>query len=271
MYPRKWITRLLVIGTFLACAAAMIVELVKIEHSLGTDDNTDCAVPGSDDLWKVFIPVLVVHTVLFIATTWPAMRVDGHTSLLGRLARDGCVLYVLVFMDALISHDFLEHNRRYQNEITIGETSLDLGKAVLNSNLITKDHEFWRLLEVPAHLLSSLITIVPTICISHIMLNVRSMAASLNVHSDMLLSTAELSRLQWRPGTRAGEIVVDVDTVEDDNEAPRMPCTTRLGEIEMTGMPGVEDSQRMIDRALGAKPYGASSNDSEEGSVLSMP
>ncbi|PCH34328.1 hypothetical protein WOLCODRAFT_160791 [Wolfiporia cocos MD-104 SS10] len=117
---------------------------------------------------------------------------------------------------------------------------------------------------------SNINTIVPTICISHIMLNVRSMAASLNVHSDMLLSTAELSRLQWRPGTRAGEIVVDVDTVEADNEEPHIPRITRLGEIEMEGMPGVKDSERMVTGATAAKPY-VSSNASTEGSFLSMP
>ena len=48
------------------------------------------------------------------------------------------------------------------------------------------------------------------------MLSIRSLAAqlSLSMDHDMVLSTAELSRVRWRRGKHDRELIVDVDTVE---------------------------------------------------------
>ena len=51
------------------------------------------------------------------------------------------------------------------------------------------------------------------------MLSIGSLASHLDTDPDTLLSTAELSRVTWRRGAHDGEIIVDVDTVEDDREA----------------------------------------------------
>lgn len=48
------------------------------------------------------------------------------------------------------------------------------------------------------------------------MLSIRSLAAQLSIpmDHDMLLSTAELSRVRWRRGKHDRELIVDIDTVE---------------------------------------------------------
>lgn len=48
------------------------------------------------------------------------------------------------------------------------------------------------------------------------MLSIRSLAAqlSLSIDHDMLLSTAELSRVRWRRGRHDRELIVEIDTVE---------------------------------------------------------
>ena len=51
---------------------------------------------------------------------------------------------------------------------------------------------------------------------SRLILSIRSLASRLEVDPDTLLSTAELSRLQWKRGAYDGEIIVEIDTVEED-------------------------------------------------------
>lgn len=60
------------------------------------------------------------------------------------------------------------------------------------------------------------------------MLSIGSLASHLDTDPNTLLSTAELSRVTWRRGAHDGEIIVDVDTVEDDHETDdRSSATTR--------------------------------------------
>lgn len=51
-----------------------------------------------------------------------------------------------------------------------------------------------------------------SICVSRIMLNIRSLAADLvSDPTALLLSNTELSRVHWRKGTNSGDILVDMD------------------------------------------------------------
>lgn len=47
------------------------------------------------------------------------------------------------------------------------------------------------------------------------MLNIRSLASSISSDPDLLLSMSELSRVRWKPGSRKGEIHVEIDAVEE--------------------------------------------------------
>ena len=57
---------------------------------------------------------------------------------------------------------------------------------------------------------------ITCISVSRLMFSIRSLAAqlSLPMDHDMLLSTAELSRVRWRRGKHDRELIVDIDTVE---------------------------------------------------------
>ena len=84
------------------------------------------------------------------------------------------------------------------------------------------------------------------------MLSVRSLASRLSVAPDWLLSNAELARVNWKPGRTKGELIVEVDAVEDDVEMKvvddgsppaNRPAlhTTRVGVLEHAVYPGTRD------------------------------
>ena len=62
----------------------------------------------------------------------------------------------------------------------------------------------------------SFLLTVSSVSVSRLMLNLGSLAGHLDTDPDTLLSTAELSRITWRRGAHDGEIIVDIDTVEDE-------------------------------------------------------
>jgi hypothetical protein len=52
---------------------------------------------------------------------------------------------------------------------------------------------------------------ITSICISRVMLGIRSLAAELVSDPALVLNNAELSRVCWKKGPNAGELIVDVD------------------------------------------------------------
>lgn len=92
------------------------------------------------------------------------------------------------------------------------------------------------------------------------MLSLHSLAAFLEIDSDLLLSDAELSRVQWRTGHRAGELIVEIEAVEaPDDEVLVVDANysmhvrthtpvlhaTRVGVYEDEKMPGADKVSRV--------------------------
>lgn len=50
------------------------------------------------------------------------------------------------------------------------------------------------------------------------MLSMQTLASDLKVDSTWLLSHAELSRVAWKRGSRQGEILVEIDSVEGESQ-----------------------------------------------------
>ena len=88
------------------------------------------------------------------------------------------------------------------------------------------------------------------------MLGIRSLAANLSVSPDWLLNNTELGRVNWKPGRREGELIVEIEAVEDDlelksveddgsptYERARTPVirTTRVGVLDHPVYPGTRD------------------------------
>ncbi|PCH34326.1 hypothetical protein WOLCODRAFT_135644 [Wolfiporia cocos MD-104 SS10] len=227
LYPKNRVVRAFVFGCFLACNIAMVAETVLVSSILlrGGTGLACGSIPRSAKIWKIFLPNLILHTVLYVVTSWPAFqmfRIGGRAPLLSRLVQDGSMIYGIVFVTALWT--------------TVS------GLQTRNISLMISG------------LYSNVIMVVPSIFVSRLMLRMRSLAASLNlnVNADMLLSAAELSRVRWRPGSRSGEIVVDVYVYEDERvPSPSMTC---LGAIEMENMPGIEEEARQyLAELMGAR------------------
>ncbi|PCH44399.1 hypothetical protein WOLCODRAFT_76925 [Wolfiporia cocos MD-104 SS10] len=205
IYSRRRLARLAVVGSFLACTAVTLSELGLVGlQLLNMTKTVACTIEMLYKVWRMYVPVLALHTVLFVATTWPALqkhRQGQSAPILFRLVRDGGMFYIMVFAaTAWTAIGAFEDHR----------------PAIL----------------IPA-LYSNAAMAVPSVCVSRLMLSIHSLAASLDVNTDALLSAAELSRMHWRPGAHAGEIFVDIDAVEVEDELALCPRTTHYGAVEM--------------------------------------
>ncbi|TFY52793.1 hypothetical protein EVJ58_g9812 [Rhodofomes roseus] len=101
---------------------------------------------------------------------------------------------------------------------------------------------------IPA-VFSNVMLTVSCVSVSRLMFSIRSLAAALSMDSITLLSTAELSRIRWTHGAHDGELIVEIDTVEDEHEMgdlyspPQIPhasrpYTTRVGVYNDELLPG---------------------------------
>ncbi|KAI0673950.1 hypothetical protein C8Q78DRAFT_1076902 [Trametes maxima] len=231
VYSKELMARLFVIGCFVACTVVTFVILGKIWHDIdsvaiplrGLKIN-GCTAPPSRQIWKVLIPNLGLHTVLYLATTLPVLRmrlIGKQSRLLNRLAIDGGVFYFNIFAVAMFS--------------TIG--------SLAQSPLIT----------LPA-IYSNLLLGIAALSVSRVMLSIRSLATRLSVSPDWLLNNTELSRVNWKPGARNGELIVEIEPMEDDLELASVDelhkgapsptpaiYTTRVGVLNHPVYPGTRD------------------------------
>ena len=90
--------RACIIGCFVSCTVVTLIFFGLLWHDLdaialdvpGLPFN-GCNAPPSKRMWKLFVPNLVIHTILFLATTIPALRWRGmgkQSQLMDRLARE---------------------------------------------------------------------------------------------------------------------------------------------------------------------------------------
>ena len=86
------------------------------------------------------------------------------------------------------------------------------------------------------------------------MLGIRSLAARLSLEPEWLLNNTELSRVNWKRGPRTGELIVEIDAIEDvemepvDGESlsykrPNTPVVhvSRVGVLGHQVYPGTRD------------------------------
>jgi len=136
-----------------------------------------------------------------------------------RLLRDGGMLYFVVFFSVGFS---------------------TIGAAMTSQPLIN----------FPA-IYSNFVLSMTSICISRVMLGIRSLAAELISDPAWLLNNAELSRVCWKKGPNAGELIIDVD--EGDNDKAYFGVLDIRREIEYefdVESKGESSSGKTIDRAL---------------------
>ncbi|KAK1232037.1 hypothetical protein PQX77_004844 [Marasmius sp. AFHP31] len=148
-----------------------------------------CSIPPPHTFWRFFLPALILHTLLFVFTCLRAFRtpkVFRDAPLMRRLLRDGGIFYLVIVVIVGLS--------------AIGAFFVDFPAISLPATY------------------SNLITTVSSVAISRLMLNIRSLAERLGYDERWIFSNVEIGRLNWKKGAREGEITVDVEDHETEQE-----------------------------------------------------
>ncbi|KAK0185174.1 hypothetical protein F5146DRAFT_1071691 [Armillaria mellea] len=164
-----------------------------------------CRVSRPPMFWRIYLPSLCLHTLLYILTAFRALqnrRMLNQAPVMKRLLRDGGLFFVVVFVSVgftSIGSFFDKHPR--------------LNIVVMYSNFLVA---------------------TTSIAVSRVMFSIHSLAAHLGSDTTWLLNNIELSRVNWRRGNTEGEIIVEEYSHELDDESPGMNQfnamkTTRVG------------------------------------------
>jgi hypothetical protein len=216
-------------GAIVAFALAFCFSLFFVQEFLNGFRPINFRIPGirkigcyaktPANLWRVFFPSFLLHTLLYVCTAIRAVqdrRLLSKSPVLTKLLQDGGFFYFIVF-------------------VSVGFTSI--------GSFLNEDY----LIHIPA-VHSNLFIVANSVSITRVMLSFQTFANNLGTTEDFLLSNQELSRVNWRAGSRQGEIVVERDTCgyEDDLvgdlEKGGMVTLTRLGVFEEPVLLGPEPS-----------------------------
>ncbi|KAJ6601044.1 hypothetical protein DFH09DRAFT_900529 [Mycena vulgaris] len=201
----RW-TRTVMIAAFAATNILSlyfaIVEVIELDVTPHLPGINGCRATRPRNFWRLFLPSLVLHSVLYCMTGYRALknrRIFKKAPILKRLVRDGGFFYFVVFISILFT--------------AIGSFF----------------HQYPSI-NVPA-IFSNFAVATTSIAASRVMLSIHSLAAKLGSDSAWLLNNIELSRVPWRRGATDGEIIVDRfggdrDEEEDDRDELGSPSTS---------------------------------------------
>ncbi|KAF9469495.1 hypothetical protein BDZ94DRAFT_1303207 [Collybia nuda] len=139
--------------------------------------------------WRVYLPSLVLHTLLYLLTAVRAMRnrrLLKDAPILKRLLRDGGFFYFIVFVSVSMT--------------TIGAFLENAPK-----------------INIPS-IYSHFMLTATSVAVSRVLFSIHSLADKIGSDSAWLLNNVELSRVGWRRGTHEGELIVDRYPVYSDED-----------------------------------------------------
>ncbi|KAK1229939.1 hypothetical protein PQX77_006985 [Marasmius sp. AFHP31] len=177
--------------------------LIIVPDQKFSPNQSGCSIPPPYNFWRIFLPALILHTLLFMFTCLRAIRtpkVFRDAPLMRRLLRDGGIFYFVIMA-------------------VVGFCAI--GAFFINFPAIN----------LPATY-SNIITTVSSVAISRLMLNIRSLAERLGYDERWIFSNVEIGRLNWKKGAREGEITVDVEDHETEQE----------DDVTLSGTPRVRNS-----------------------------
>ena len=106
VYSKNLLARAFIVGIFVACVISTAVLLGVVWHDIeAVPVNipglkiTSCTAPPSKAVWKLFVPNIVLHTVLYLATTIPALRMrrlGKKSMLMDRLVMECVAIFGLI-------------------------------------------------------------------------------------------------------------------------------------------------------------------------------
>lgn len=82
---RRKLARLFVVSTYIAAIVTAATEIGVLFHDIVPIETPGivehyCTAPPVNKLWRIYLPNLVLHTVLSVATTWPVLEQRRSTS-----------------------------------------------------------------------------------------------------------------------------------------------------------------------------------------------
>ncbi|KAJ3793257.1 hypothetical protein GGU11DRAFT_760084 [Lentinula aff. detonsa] len=148
-----------------------------------------CRVARPVKFWRMFMPSLGLHAVLYILTAMRALRnrrLLMDAPVLKRLIRDGGLFFFVVFISVGFNTlgSFLEHVPQ---------------------------------INIPV-IFSNYLLAMTSIAMSRIMFSIHSLASHLGSETGWLLNNVELRRVNWRKGATEGELIVEcTSSGQEDN------------------------------------------------------
>jgi len=201
LFSQNRSTRLAMIAAFVVTNIMSLYFAIRVGIDLDITPTLTglhihgCRATRPTRFWRLYLPSLVLHTVLYCLTAFRALRnqrIFKEAPILKRLVRDGGFFYFVVFISILFTAigSFLQQ---------------------------------YPTINVPA-IYSNFTVATTSIAASRVMLSIHSLAAKLGSDSAWLLNNIELSRVPWRRGATEGEIIVDRfargrDDEDDDPDA----------------------------------------------------
>jgi hypothetical protein len=165
-----------------------VTNLSILNDSVFNFGGPGCRAARPDEFWRMFMPSLGLHTVLYILTAFKALRnrrILKEAPVLKRLLRDGGFFFFVVF-------------------VSVGFTGV--GSFLRDVPQIN----------IPV-LFSSYLISVTSVAMTRILFSIHSLASHLGSDPGWLLSNVELQRIEWRRGATEGEIIVE-RYHDDDHE-----------------------------------------------------
>ncbi|KAF5384930.1 hypothetical protein D9615_000989 [Tricholomella constricta] len=178
---------------YLSAHTIRVLKFADLVQNLPGLRNEGCKASRPPNFWRIYVPSLVLHTILYILTAVRALRnrrLLKNAPVLKRLLRDGGFFYFVVFVSV--------------NLTAIGS--------------LLKNHPKVNIPAIYSHFLLT----TTSIAVSRVMLSIQSLAHKLGSDSAWLLNNVELSRVGgWRRGAHEGELIVERVTAyaDDDTES----------------------------------------------------
>ncbi|KIK71466.1 hypothetical protein GYMLUDRAFT_66673 [Collybiopsis luxurians FD-317 M1] len=204
LFSHDWFIRASAIAAFLSgnfCTCYFLSQNIQVQLATPYVDQAEilkiiepdyelrgCTFTIQDNMWRLFVPALILHTLLYLFTTLRVFRVPKalrDTPALNRLLQDGGMFYTVVIVAVGIQ--------------TIGACLTSVPK-----------------INIPA-IFSNFMNTICSAAVTRLMIRFKSLAADLGYDEVWILSHVELQRLPWKKGYRDGEILVEIESITEES------------------------------------------------------
>lgn len=185
----RWFAAAVFISSMIGTAIVAGLSFQNVKAVYEVTSSSAKTSSGPPEIFTIYLPSLIVHTVMF-SLTMHRFRSSSRASSLQehgifhRILKEGMFMYA--FAAGTLLYEIISLSMNNRKTVSVYYPALGGGLAVG--------------------------TTVVSVC--RAMLSIRSLAATYHVDPAWLLNHAELSRVQWRRGASEGEIYVEVDDLD---------------------------------------------------------